>query len=57
MGVELLWVENERWRELKEAATEELKRRDRRSPLASLPELPASILQKPPQHSISYRAL
>lgn len=47
-------VDDERWRELKQAAAEELKKRDRRSPLASLPDLPASVLQKPPQHGIRY---
>ncbi len=47
----------ERWMELKEASEHELKRRDRRSPLADLPALPASVLQKKPQHGISYHSL
>jgi hypothetical protein len=47
-------LEDDRWRELKQAASLELKRRDRRSPLANLPELPATVLQKPPQHGIRY---
>ncbi|MDF1823145.1 MAG: DEAD/DEAH box helicase [Verrucomicrobiales bacterium] len=50
-------LENPRWRELKEAASRELAARDRRSPLASLPELPASVLQKPPRHGIPFRSI
>lgn len=50
-------VAGERWMELKEAAARQLSLRDRRSPLASLPELPASVLQKPPRHGISFRSL
>lgn len=46
-----------RWIEMKEAASRELARRDRKSPLLSLPELPASVLQKSPRHGISYSAL
>lgn len=48
---------DERWRELKDAASRELSKRDRRSPLTSLPELPASVLQKPPRHGIPFRSL
>lgn len=50
-------LESERWTELKAAATAELKRRDRRSPLSDLPDLPASVLQKSPQHGLPYHAL
>ncbi|MDF1656383.1 MAG: DEAD/DEAH box helicase [Verrucomicrobiales bacterium] len=50
-------VDDERWRELKVAAEQELAKRDRRSPLASLPELPASVLQKSPRHGIPFRSL
>jgi len=45
--------DDERWRALREAAVAELKRHDRRSPLARLPELPAATLQKPPRNRIS----
>ncbi|MDA8908945.1 hypothetical protein N9I65_02090, partial [bacterium] len=48
---------DERWRELKDAASRELSKRDRRSPLTSLPELPASVLQKLPRHGIPFRSL
>ena len=50
-------IDHERWGELKEAADRELRRRDRRSPLADLPALPATVLQKNPQNGISYHAL
>ena len=50
-------LENKRWKELKAAAFKELKRHDRRSPLAAMPDLPASILQKHPQNSINYKML
>lgn len=43
-----------RWRELQNAAAEELSRHGRKSPLASLPELPASVLQAPPQHGLRH---
>lgn len=46
-----------RWLEMKEQATVVLARRDRRSPLLSHPDLPASVLQKTPRHGISYSAL
>lgn len=49
--------EDDRWRQLKEAARDQLERRDRRSPLASLPRLPATTLQKRPQRGISFRDL
>ena len=50
-------LDDERWMALKAAAGFELKRRDRRSPLMSLPSLPATVLQKAPQHGIRYSAL
>jgi len=51
-------LDDERWIELKAAAEEEeLKRRDRCSPLATMPDLPATVLQKKPQNSIFYKAL
>ena len=50
-------LDNDRWHELKAAATRELKRRDRSSPLATMPDLPASVLQKSPQNSVFYKAL
>mgnify|MGYP001161398165 FL=1 len=50
-------LENERWNELKVAASKELKRHDRRNPLATMPDLPASVLQKHPQNSINYKML
>ncbi len=45
-------IENERWRQLKQAAEEELKKRDRRSPLIDLPSMPTTILQRRPQNRI-----
>ncbi len=50
-------LDNDRWHELKAAATRELKRRDRSSPLATMPDLPASVLQKRPQNSVFYKTL
>ena len=50
-------LDSERWLELKAAATGELKRRDRRSPLVTMPDLPASVLQKRPQNSVFYKTL
>ncbi len=50
-------IDCERWMDLKEASEQELKRRDRRSPLADLPTLPASVLQKKPQNGIPYHVL
>lgn len=50
-------LDDERWMELKKTAAAELKRRDRRSPLISLPSLPATVLQKAPQHGIRFSAL
>ncbi|MEM7602333.1 MAG: DEAD/DEAH box helicase, partial [Verrucomicrobiota bacterium] len=50
-------IENERWMELKEAASRELSIRDRRSPLASLPDMPTSVVQKSPRHGIPFRSL
>ncbi len=50
-------LDDERWMALKAAASTELKRRDRQSPLATLPKLPATVLQKPPQHGIRYGLL
>lgn len=50
-------LDNARWMELREAASRELALRDRRSPLDSLPELPASVLQKPPRHGIPFRSI
>lgn len=50
-------LDHPRWMELKEEATRELAVRDRRSPLASLPELPASVLQRPPRHGIPFRSV
>jgi hypothetical protein len=47
-------LENARWHELKQAAAVELRRRDRCSPLANLPQLPTTVLQKAPQHGIRY---
>lgn len=46
-----------RWRELKEAASAELARHGRKGPLSDLPELPASVLQRPARHGIPYTAL
>ncbi len=43
-----------RWNELKEKATGLLARYDRTSPLQDLAAIPASILQKSPQHGLSY---
>jgi len=48
---------DERWLALREAAAAELKRHGRRSPLARLPELPATTLQKPPRNRISLACL
>ncbi|MEM7518835.1 MAG: hypothetical protein AAF368_18175, partial [Planctomycetota bacterium] len=50
-------VDDERWRELKEAASRELSKRSQRSPLASLAELPPSVVQKPPRRGVAFRAL
>lgn len=50
-------VEIGRWLELRELATELLRKHDRTSPLQTMPELPASMLQKPPQNRISYGRL
>ncbi|MEM9017038.1 MAG: hypothetical protein AAGC68_08485, partial [Verrucomicrobiota bacterium] len=50
-------LEEPRWQELQDMAKKELKARDRRSPLASLPSIPASILQKPAQNGIRFSAL
>jgi superfamily II DNA/RNA helicase len=44
-----------RWSELRTLAAAELARHDHRSPLAELPRLPASVLQKRPQHRLSLR--
>jgi len=45
-------IEDERWLALRSAAAEELRKRAGRSPLAHLPELPASVLQAPPRHGL-----
>ena len=45
---------NLRWSELKAAAVSELSKHEKRSPAHDLPLLPASMLQKPPQHRLSY---
>jgi len=50
-------LDSEQWMKLKNAAITELAKRDRRSPLAAMPELPASVLQKDPQHGLPYHAL
>ncbi|MEM1443014.1 MAG: DEAD/DEAH box helicase [Verrucomicrobiota bacterium] len=50
-------LEDERWLALKEAASAELSLRDRKSPLTSLPDLPTSVVQKPPRHGIPFRSL
>lgn len=47
--------DNARWRELQAAAREELARRPVESPLKNLPEIPQSVLQRRPQHRLSYR--
>jgi len=46
-----------RWMELKAAARAELARHGRRAPLADLPELPVTVLQRPARHGISYSSL
>ena len=46
-----------RWEEFQSAATHELSRRDRKNALLSLPEIPASVLQKAPRHGIPISAL
>jgi len=45
-------IDDSRWRELKAAAAAESDRRDRSSPLASLPGLPATVLQRSPRHGL-----
>ena len=45
---------NLRWSELKAAAVSELSKHKKRSQSHDLPLLPASMLQKPPQHRLSY---
>ena len=50
--------ENDRWRELQQAAGEELaRRRPKGNPAAELPELPIAMLRRRPQHRISYRQI
>ncbi len=49
--------ENDRWRELRAAARAELARRPVESPLKNLPEIPPSVLQRRPQHRLSYRQI
>lgn len=44
-----------RWSQLQALANTELARHDHRSPLAELPRLPASVLQKRPQHRLQLR--
>lgn len=46
-----------RWHELKAAAQVELARHGRRAPLADLPELPVTVLQRPTRHGIAYAGL
>ena len=46
-----------RWVELKAAAREELARHGRRAPLADLPELPVTVLQRPTRRGIAYAGL
>ncbi len=46
-----------RWRELKKIAKELLQKHDRTSPLQNMPKVPASILQRSPQHGIAYGRL
>ena len=50
-------VASARWRELKAAAQVELARHGRRAPLADLPELPVTVLQRPTRHGIAYAGL
>lgn len=46
-----------RWSELKQKAAELSLKHDRTSPLQNMPQIPASILQRPPQNRISYSRL
>ena len=46
-----------RWKDLKSRAKELLAKHDRTSPLQNMPQIPASILQKPPQHRLPYSRL
>ncbi|MEM7699377.1 MAG: hypothetical protein AAF236_13350, partial [Verrucomicrobiota bacterium] len=48
-------VASERWEALKAEAKRQIDLNDRVSPLASLPVLPTSLLQKAPQHGIHRR--
>jgi hypothetical protein len=50
-------LDDPRWTELKAAASEELSRHEGRTPLAMLPELSVTLLQKPPQHGIHHSML
>lgn len=45
-------LENERWMELKSLAKRELRKRERRSPLANLPTISSTILGRHPQNRI-----
>lgn len=46
-----------RWTDLKAAAQAELSKYSRRAPLADLPELPITVLQRPTRHGIAYAGL
>ncbi|NNE92124.1 MAG: DEAD/DEAH box helicase [Verrucomicrobiales bacterium] len=48
---------NSRWMELKAAAAEEILKRDKSSPARDVPPIPASMLQRHPQHRLSYSQL
>ncbi len=45
---------NARWQELKDAAADELKKHEKMSPARDLPLIQASLLQRTPQHRLSY---
>lgn len=48
-------LEHDRWRELREAAGQELARRRVESPLRHLPEFPQTVLARRPQHRLAFR--
>lgn len=46
-----------RWKELRAAARNELRLHEARTPLASLPELPTTVLHRPARHGIAFSKL